>query len=182
MRLIFKIIKNRISYLIYCICILAIAYTFDKFLQMLMFILFFNLIQDCFSKRFHSETIEDNPIKAVEYCKIITIFVGFGYLIFCKDLNISIYVNIFIIFIISLTSALLQFFLDLTMTSSCLLREPDGLILLCEIFCLTETAIRRLFLKYIKNLSNKEIAALENVEEEAIKKSIERSKKKMGIK
>lgn len=63
-----------------------------------MFMLFFGFIQSCFLKRFHADHLFDNePIKAVNTCKLITFSVEIIYLIFCKNLIISVYQNIFII-------------------------------------------------------------------------------------
>ena len=103
--------KGLIGYTLYCIGLLALSYFMDRFFQMLMFILFFNLIQNSFLKRFHADTLfEGEPIKAVRYCKVITLVVELIYLVLCKDLDISIYSNLLIIFLIAFINALLQFY------------------------------------------------------------------------
>lgn len=104
-------LKNFIIYILYNILLLAIAYVFNRFYQMLLFVLIYNFIQNCFTERFHSDSVIDEPIRATRWCKIITIIVEFIYLIFCKNLNISIYSNLFIIFVICLLNSLIQIFL-----------------------------------------------------------------------
>ena len=104
--------KNIITYLIYNIFLLTLAYFLNRFFQVLIFVLFFNFIQNCFNYRFHAETIIQSPIKAVRYCKIITVIVEIIYMIFCKELNISVYSNLLIIFIVALLNALVQFSLE----------------------------------------------------------------------
>lgn len=72
-----------------------------------MFMLFFGFIQSCFLKRFHADHLFDNePIKAVNTCKLITFSVEIIYLIFCKNLILSIYQNIFIIFGVAIPGAI----------------------------------------------------------------------------
>ena len=83
MRLKLKLLKGRIIYILYCLLMLVLAFAFNRFFQMLMFILFFEVLQGCFAWRFHADTIESDPIKAVKYCKLITVGIEIIYLIFC---------------------------------------------------------------------------------------------------
>lgn len=153
----------------------------NRLLQMLMFVLFYEVIQDCFNKRFHAESIIDNPIKAVYVCKIITVIVEIVFLIFCKDLNVSIYSNLFLIFIIALLNALIQFLVEKTIITKVSLKDKNILLKLCEEAKLSNNATQRLIWRYVENKSIKEIANIEFVNEETIEQSIRRSKRKLNI-
>ena len=60
--------------------------------------------------QFHADTLfPDDAIKATKMCKIISIIIEVFYLIYCKNLNITIYANIFIILFIAFVNALLEF-------------------------------------------------------------------------
>lgn len=181
MRLKFKLLKNRILYIVYNIVLLTLAFLLDRFYQMLTFILFFEIIQSCFLKRFHSDTLIDNPVKAVKYCKIITIVVEITYLIYCKELNISIYSNLLIIFLIAFTNSLLQFYAERVVINSSNLADLDYLTNICNEAGLSELSTNRMIMRYVEKKTYKEIAQIEFVDEESIRKSIKRSKKKLKI-
>lgn len=169
-----------IFYILYSVGILAIAFVFDRFFQMLMFILFFETIQNCFKKRFHADTLfPDKPIKAVKYCKIITIIVELVYLYYCKDLNTSVYSNLVVIFLIACGNSLLEFYCERTIVKMCRLRNLEDLKMLCEEAKLTPLATNRMIMYFIEKKSYSEIASIEFVDDETIKTSIKRSKKKI---
>lgn len=174
-------IKGFIEYLIYCITILIIAYFFERFFQMLMFILLFNVVQNSFLKRFHSDTLIESPIKALKWCRIITIVVEIVYLIFCKELDITLYNNLLIIFFIATSNALLQFFLERVAITKETLKDYNTLNTLCKEANLTEQATKRMIMKYVENKKYSEIADIECVDEESIKSSIRRSRRKLNI-
>ena len=148
---------------------------------MLMFILFYDFIQNCFKKRFHAESIIDDPVKAVFTCKIITIVVEILFLIFCKDLDIALYSNVLVIFFIALLNALVQFYIEKTMITKSCLKDKDALLSLCKEANLSSNATQRLIWRYVENKSIKEIASIEFVNEETIEQSIRRSKRKLNI-
>lgn len=172
-------IKDILIYIIYNIILLTISFLLNRFYQMLMFVLFYSLIQNCFKYRFHADTIQDDPIKAVRLCKVITIIVELTYLAFCKDLDISIYSNLIVIFIIALINCLIEFSLEHILIKEEYLKDADKLKTLCRNANLTELATNRMILKYVKGMSYQEIADLECVDVESIKKSINRSRKKI---
>lgn len=181
MKLKIKLLKGYIVYLIYCIAILILSYYLDRFFPMLMFLIFFETIQNCFLKRFHAETLTDNSIKAVRYCKIITIIVEIIYLLYCKELDVSIYNNLLIIFSVALGNALLQFYVERVVIRKVCLSDIETLNNLCKEANLSPNATKRMIMKYVEHKTYKEIAELEFVDEETIKKSINRSRKKIGI-
>lgn len=172
-------IKEILIYIIYNIILLTISFLLDRFYQMLMFVLFYNLIQNCFKYRFHADTIQDDPIKAVRLCKVITIGVEITYLAFCKDLNISIYSNLFLIFLIASINCLLQFSIEHFVIKIDYLKDKDKLLTLCRNAHLTKKATDRMILKYIEGKSYKEIADMECVDIQTIKISINRSRNKI---
>ena len=176
------LLRRRIVYITYNIILLSISYFLSRFVQMLVFVLFYNTIQNCFNYRFHSDTIfYDNPIKAVRYCKLITIVVEIIYLCFCKEFEVSVYSNLFIIFLIALLNALLQFYLERVIISSSILHNKSLLLTRCNEIGLTTEAINRLILHYIEHKTIKEIANNECVEIATIKQSIRRSLRKLGL-
>ena len=172
-------IKGLIDYLIYCVVILVLAFFLKRFLQMLIFIMCYNLIQNCFNKRFHSDSVIDNPVKAVKYCKIITIVVELLYLIYCKELDVSVYSNLLVIFIIAFINALLQFYCERTVNRKINFSDLDTLTLACKEAQLSELSTRRMILRYVEKKTEKEIADLEYVDVDTIKKSLYRSRKKI---
>lgn len=174
-------IRGLIFYIIYCLIILTISYFINKFFQMLIFILGFDLIQNCFSKRFHSDTIIDNPIKATKYCKLITIVIQILFLIYCNETNLSIYGSLFIIFVICIINFLLQYFFERNKVNKSILSDKETLLTLCKEVNLSEEATKRLVMKYIEHKTYEEIAMIEYVNVETIKKSINRSRKKLNI-
>ena len=171
--------KDLISYILYCISILTISYFLDRFYQMLMFILFFSVIQNCFHFRFHADTIIESAIKAGRICKVITLCVEVIYLIFCKPLNISLYSNLFIIFFIAFANCLLEFGLEKFIIKEDCLRNKEKLLELCKRAKLSKIATNRMVLKYIEHKTYAEIAEIDSVEVESIKMSIVRSRKRI---
>ena len=63
-----------------------------------------------------------------------------------------------------------------------MLKDEDTLRMLCEEAKLTEESTHRLILRYVYNKKVIEIAEIECVEVDTIKKSISRSLKKLNIK
>lgn len=172
-------LKSLITFIIYTAILLTIAYFFNRFFQMLLFILFFSFIQNCFRYRFHADTIVKEPIKSVRLCKLITIGVEIIYLIFCKNLDISLYSNLFIIFLIAASNCILEFSLENFFIKQDCLKDKETLLNLCNKANLTQNAIDRMTMKYIENLSYQEIADKECVDIDTIKKSINRSRNKI---
>lgn len=172
-------LKGLITYLIYTTILLTIAYFFNRFFQMLMFVLFFSFIQGCFYYRFHADTIVKDPIKAVKLCKLITVGVEILYMIFCNNLDISLYSNLAIIFGIAFVNCILEFSLEKFFIKQDCLKDKDTLLELCRRANLTKNATDRLVMKYIDNKTYQEIASIECVDIDTIKKSINRSRKKI---
>ena len=171
--------KETLLFLIHCIVLLIIAHFFDRFFQVLMFILFFVFIQNCFKFRFHADSITEEPIKALKYCKLITISIEIIFMIFCKELDVSLYSNLVVIFSIALISCIIEFSLEYIVIKVDCLRNKDKLLFLCEKAKLTKNATDRMVLKYIENKTYQEIADIECVDIDTIKKSINRSRKKL---
>lgn len=178
-KLFYKRLIGLLEYIIWCIFLLTIAFLLNRFYQMLIFVLFYSFIQNCFKYRFHAESIQDDPIKAVRLCKAMTICLELTYLAFCKNLDISIYSNLLVIFIIAFINCLIEFSLEHILIKEEYLKDADKLNTLCRNANLTELATNRMILKYVKGMSYQEIADLECVDVESVKKSINRSRKKI---
>lgn len=173
-----KLFLKRLNFIIYCLILLGISFVFNRFYQMLIFLLLFNFIQDTFIYRFHADTIIEDPIKALKWCKVITITIHILYLIFCKNLNYSIYSNLCIIILIALLNCLLEFSIQKLIIRNIKLCDYNTLIEMCEKANLSYDVQKRLIMKYIQHKTNKEIAQIECVDEQAIKMTINRSLKK----
>lgn len=169
-------LRSLLTYLIYNAILLTVSYFLNRFFQMLMFILLFVFIQNCFNYRFHADTIIDDPIKSTRVCKVITVLVEILYLIICKDLDISLYSNLIVIFLIAFINCLLEFALEHFIIKTDDLRDERKLLELCKQAKLTKSATDRMVNKYIKNKTYKEIADEECVDITTIKKSINRSR------
>ena len=172
-------LKSLITYLIYISILLTLSYFLNRFFQMLIFILFFEFIQNCFRYRFHADTIITDPIKSIKICKVITIIVELIYLAFCSKLDVSIYSNLLIIFVIAFINCLLEFSLEIFFTKENCLKDKEILLELCSKANLSQSATNRMVLRYIENKTYEEIADLECVDVDSIKRSISRSKAKI---
>lgn len=104
-----KLLYGKLLYIIHLIILCSISFVFDKLIQMITFLILFNIVHDSFKYRFHSDSIIDDPIKAIRVCKIITIVIEIIYLVICLKLDKSIYSNLAIIFGICLSNCLLEF-------------------------------------------------------------------------
>ena len=172
-------IKDTLDFLLYHIILLTISYFLDRFYQMLIFILFYSFIQNCFRYRFHADTIQQDSVKASLLCKIMSITTEIIYLIFCNNLKVSVYSNLFIIFLITLLNAILEFALENFLIKEDDLRNESKLLLLCKKAKLSKNATDRMVMKYIENKTYQEIADLECVDVQTIKISINRSRHKI---
>lgn len=175
-----KLLENRVIYILYNIFVLTLAFLLDRFLQMLMFILFFNFIMNCFKWRFHSDTICKNHIKATRLCKIITVCVETIFLCFCEKLIVSVYSNLFIIFSIAVVNCLLEFYLERTLSIKFSLSNQEFLERVCLEANISKINTQRLIMRYVQKLKIKEIADIENVEEDSINHALVRSRKQIN--
>lgn len=146
---------------------------------MLVFIMCYEFIQGSFKYRFHADSIQKDPVKAVRLCKLITICVEAIYLILCNNLDVSIYYHLLIILTIAFINCIVEFCLEHLMDKYSMLKDKDTLIYLCNVHNLTEDAKDRMIMKYIDGKSYKEIADIYCVDEDTIRKSINRSRHKI---
>lgn len=108
-----NIIKEHLDFILNCVIILLISLLFDKFFAMLLFILFLGSIKSCFKIEFHADSLfENEPIKAVKYCRLISIGVELLYLFVSSNIVLSLYINIFLIFALTLVNSLLELSLE----------------------------------------------------------------------
>lgn len=113
LRIVIKLIKEYLGFWLNCLIMLAIAYFFDKFFAMLLFILFVGTIKSCFKVEFHADSLFDNePIKALKYCKLISIGIEVLYLIISSKVELTIYANIFVLFTLALINSIFEIALE----------------------------------------------------------------------
>ena len=175
-----SLLKKRIGYIIYNIFLVVSCFLFNRHVQILIFLLFYDLIQNSFNYRFHADTIfPKEPIKATRYCKIITFGVECLFIVLCKDFHVSVYSNLILILIFSAISALLQNYIVILRASK--ENKREALIQKCQEAKLSKYATERVILHYIDHKTCRQIARMENVEVETIKQSIRRSRQKLGL-
>ena len=144
----FKLIKEYLGFFINCAIMLVIAYFFDKFFAMLLFILFVGTIKSCFKIEFHADSLFDNePIKALNYCKFISILVEIIYLIVSSKLELTIYGNIFVLFTFAIVNSILEVSLETIVISTSKSRREKIL----KIVANDEKEIENLCDKYCMN-------------------------------
>lgn len=129
--------------------------------------------------RFHADSIIIDPIKSIRCCKIITIIIEILYLSLCRSLDISIYSNLAFVLLIALLSCLLEIIIEQSLVKESYLKDKNKLIELCNARNLTKDACNRLIMRYVENKSYQEIADIECVDVNTIKKSLNRSKHKI---
>lgn len=171
-------IKSLVNSIIYHILLLAFSYFFNKLFQTILFLATFNLFQNCFKYRFHFDYVTESNIKAMKLCKITTIIIELIYLLMSKNLNLSLFLNFVIIIIISILNCFLGLYITLNNNKN-IYKDKDLLLQVCKQANLTSLATKRIILKYINNKTYTEIALEEKMEIETIKKSINRSRKKI---
>lgn len=178
----FILLKRKIPFFLHLILMFLFSMLFNKHFEMLLFIISYKAISTCFTKQFHADTLfDDDSARANNLCKIITIIVELIYLYMCRKYNLSIYSNVFLIILISVFSGLIQFFLERNIVKPSKLTNRESLEALCLEANLSKEATKRMILRYVDKMSIKEIAKLEFVEEETIKQSIRRSKRKINL-
>lgn len=146
---------------------------------MLIFIICYELIQAPFKYRFHADYIQANYSNAVKLCKLITVTVELIYLALSTVLDISIYLNILLVVYTATLSCFLEYGLKYIVNHKEILKDKTRLIELCNARKITKVACNRLILKYVEGYTYQEIADMECVDIETIKKSISRSRKKL---
>lgn len=104
------ILKNNIKNLIYdfsaYLIIFILAIIFNKWLEMLMYIVTYSVIRFEFIKMVHGKDFTNSYSKGIIYCRIITFVVQAISLIFLIKINISRYGNI----ILALALGIINFF------------------------------------------------------------------------
>ena len=86
--------------------IFALAIIFNKWLEMLMYIVTYTVIRFEFTKAVHGKDFTDSYAKGIVYCRIITLVVQTISLIFLVKINISRYSNM----ILALVLGIINFF------------------------------------------------------------------------
>ena len=87
-------IKNLLLDFSAYLVIFILAYIFDKWLEMLIFITSYTFIRLEFTKMIHGKDFTNSYAKGIVYCRIITLVVQVVSLFFLIKLNISKYANI----------------------------------------------------------------------------------------
>nr|DAE44626.1 MAG TPA: ECF sigma factor [Caudoviricetes sp.] len=181
------IIKHRLKNLAieisYLIVIFLIAFLYDKVFEIFGFILSYSLIRNEFSKMVHGSDFTKSAHKGIVYCRIITFIVQVVSIIFIIKLNISKYVNVGLAMSLGVVNFFAKDYIEYKYVKYCNIRniDKDTLVKKCREANLSEDAINRMVLKFIEHKSNQEIADLECVEAETIKKSISRSRKRINL-
>ena len=106
-RVLFKIrMKNTILDILYLLIVFLFALIFDKWFEMLIFVISYTLIRTEFLKAIHGSDFTESAKKGIIYCRIITFIVEIISVLFICNLNISKYINI----ILAVVLGIINFF------------------------------------------------------------------------
>lgn len=182
-----KIFKHRIKTisiaLIYLSVVFWLAYIFNKTVEALSFILTYTIIRDEFNKAIHGSDFTNSAYKGNKYCRIITFAVQVISLLFIIAINISKYVDLALSFALGIINFFAKDYLECKLVKNYNINhiEKEKLISLCEKANLTAAATNRMIKKYVEHKTYQEIAVEEYVDINAIKLSINRSRKRLKI-
>ena len=105
-------IKNVIKDTIFLLIIIALAYIFDKWYEMLVYIITFSFIRLEFSKAVHGKDFTELYSKGIKYCRYITFVIQIISLIFIIKIDISKYVNLLLAFILGIINFFAKDYLE----------------------------------------------------------------------
>ena len=172
-------IKNILITLLNLSLIFLIAYLFNRWFEMLVFTLTYNIIRCEFTKAVHGNDFTTSHNKAIRLCRLITFIVQFISIIFLMTINLSKYLNIFLACVLGIINFILKYYIEREFSFELKLRNEKDLKKLCNDFKISQNAYNRLYMRYIQKLSISEIADIECVDELSITQSIRRSRKKI---
>lgn len=174
--------KETIIYIIMTSIILFISYLFDILLEMSLFIIYYYFIKNLFTKQFHADCLVKSAATAVKLCFTITFITQLIFIFILVKFELSYYINIYIGVMLGILSYIVSDWSEKFTMDRRLLCNEEVLIKACQEAHISKIATNRLVLKYIKGVTIKEIALMENVEEDAIKQSLRRSRRKLNLK
>lgn len=174
-------LKETIIYTILTTIVLCIAYLSDVLLEMALFIIYYYFIKGLFTKQFHADILVKSPTAAVNLCFAITFLTQLIFIFILVKFELSYYINIYLGISLGILSYIISDWSEKFITNKSILNNEELLIEACNRAKLSKDATDRLILRYIKGLHIKEIADIECVEEETIKQSIRRSRRKLNL-
>lgn len=86
--------KNLLISLLHLLCVLIVAFIFDKLIEFLIFMFTYTIIRSEFTKAVHGSDFTNSAHKGIVYCRIITTCVQLISIIFLIKVDISKYINI----------------------------------------------------------------------------------------
>ena len=110
-------IRNIILDLFYYSIIFLSAYLFDKWLEMLCYVIAYTLIRSEFTKAVHGSDFTESHTKAIKYCRRITFVVQLASLIFIISVNISRYVNLMLAVVLGYLNFFVKDYLEFYVVS-----------------------------------------------------------------
>ena len=173
--------KEKFISILNMVAILLLSYFFNKWFEMFIFMLTYNLIRCEFLLAVHGSDFVNSPSKSIILCRIITFIIQLTSIMFLISIDMSKFLNTFLASSLGAINYLLKFYLQRTLNLEFKIRDMTSLKTLCENAQLSELATRRMFMRYIEKKSIKEIAEIEMVEEATIIKSINRTRKKFNM-
>lgn len=87
-------IKNLVISLLHLICVLIVAFIFDKLIEFLTFMVTYTVIRNEFTKAIHGSDFTTSSHKGIVLCRIITTVIQLISIIFLIKVDISKFINI----------------------------------------------------------------------------------------
>lgn len=173
-------IKNTFWDFLAYLAVFILAYIFNKPYEMFIYIITYTFVRNEFTKAVHGKDFTSSYAKGIVYCRIITIVVQTISIIFLININISRYVNVLIGILLGIVNFFAKDYLEYHIVKNNLwLMNEETLDGLCVKYNLSDTARKRLKLRYIDKLKMKEIAQIECVEQDSIEEYFRILKKRL---
>ena len=117
-KILFKFrLKNILLDLMFYSIIFTLAYLFDKWFEMLVYVLAYTLIRNEFTKQVHGKDFTESYSKGIKYCRYITFSIQLISLIFIINVDLSKYINLILAFILGIINFFAKDYLEFYVTT-----------------------------------------------------------------
>ena len=174
-----KLIDALYDLLAYTVVII-LAIVLNKPFELFIYIISYTFIREEFTKAVHGKDFTSSYAKGIIYCRLITMAIQTISIIYLINIEVSRYVNILCAVSLGALNFFVKDYLEyhLVKTNLWLINE-EILDNLCVKHNLSELSRKRMKMKYIDKMKNKEIAEFECVEVESIEEFFRKLKKRL---
>lgn len=110
-------LKNILLDLIDYAVIFTLAYFFNKWFEMCIYVLTYTFIRHEFSKGVHGKDFTESYSKGIKYCRYITFSIQLISLIFIISVDLSKYINLILAFILGIINFFVKDYLEFYVTT-----------------------------------------------------------------